>query len=377
MSDTTTVRSLAATMLGSAVRDLRRVAGCDLSDAYPARLADGRVVFVKTSANAAPGSYTAEAAGLRWIASAASAPAVPEVLGVVDPSGRERVLRMLALSWVEPGRLSSAGAETLGQGLAALHRAGAPGYCVAPPGVPAGLRIGPLELPAGSAATWAEAYGKFRLRPLAHRAASSGALTSDGLAAVERICDRLSELAGPAEPPARLHGDLWGGNVLANTNGMPYLTDPAAYGGHREMDLAMPLLFGGPGERCFPAYAEAFPLTDGHQERVELWQLFPLLVHAVLFGAGYGQRVTAIAHRYAGWTPGRVADHSSARTKAVLVAEALARIEGRPTSTGSCDDACLWARDVAGGSEKCRRQPIGVHAIGSSTNTGIRRSVRC
>ena len=62
-------------------------------------------------------------------------------------------------------------------------------------------------------------------------------------------------------------------------------------------------LFGGPGERCFSAYAEAFPLSDGHRERVELWQLFPLLVHAVLFGGGYGQRVATIARRYAIRTP--------------------------------------------------------------------------
>lgn len=300
MSNTTTVRSLAASALGSDVTDLRRVAGGDLNDTYAARLADGRVVFIKASADAAPGSFRAEAAGLRWIASAAGAPAVPEVLGVVDPPRHDAGPRMLALSWIEPGRLSGVGAETLGQRLAALHRSGASGYCVAPPGAPAGLLIGPLELPAGSAATWAEAYGALRLRPLAHRAASHDALTPDGLAAVERVCDRLPELAGPAEPPARLHGDLWGGNVLADTGGMPYLIDPAAYGGHREMDLAMLRLFGGPGERCFSAYAEAFPLTDGHQERVELWQMFPLLVHAVLFGAGYGQRVTAIAHRYVG-----------------------------------------------------------------------------
>jgi fructosamine-3-kinase len=300
VSDTTTVRSVAAAAVGSAVTDLRRVAGGDLNDAYAARLADGRVIFLKTSADAVPGNYTSEAAGLRWIASATGAPAVPEVLAVVDPPGRDREPRMLALSWVDPGRLSNAGAETLGQGLAALHRAGAPGYCVAPPGSPAGLRIGPLELPAGSAATWAEAYGTFRLRPLAHRAASSGALTLDGLAAVERVCERLAELVGPAEPPARLHGDLWGGNVLADTDGVPHLIDPAAYGGHREMDLAMLRLFGGPGERCYSAYAEVFPLADGHRERVELWQLFPLLVHAVLFGAGYGDRAAAIARRYSG-----------------------------------------------------------------------------
>lgn len=299
MNDPTTVRSVAARVLGSAVTDLRRVTGGDLNDAYAARLADGRLVFIKTSESAAPGSYAAEAAGLRWIAAAEGAPAVPEVLAVVDPPEQKREPRMLALSWVRPGRLSGAGEEALGRGLAALHRAGAAGYGAAPPGAPDGLRIGPLELPGGLAATWAEAYGALRLRPLAHRASARGALAPEGLAAVERVCARLPELAGPAEPPARLHGDLWGGNVLADGDGIPHLIDPAAYGGHRETDLAMLRLFGGPGERCFSAYAEAFPLADGHRERVELWQLFPLLVHAVLFGAHYGERAKAVARRYA------------------------------------------------------------------------------
>ncbi len=308
MNEPALVRSVAAGALGSSVTELRRVAGGDLNEAYAARLADGRAVFIKTAPDAAPGGYAAEAAGLRWIAAAQAAPAVPEVLAVVDPPGQGREPRMLILSWIRPGRLSEHGAEKLGRGLAALHRAGAATYGEDPPGAPGGLRIGPLELLAGSAATWAEAYGELRLRPLARRAALSGALAPDALAAVERVCERLAELAGPAEPPARLHGDLWGGNVLAGADGLPYLIDPAAYGGHREMDLAMLRLFGGPGERCFAAYAEAFPLAEGHRERVELWQLFPLLVHAVLFGGGYGERVAAIAHRYVG-SPSALSRH--------------------------------------------------------------------
>lgn len=303
MSDAATVGAAVATALGSEVTDLRPVAGGDLNDAYAARLADGRVTFVKTSADALPGAYTAEAAGLRWIASAKGAPPVPEVLAVVDPPEPMRTSRLLVLSWIDRGpidhgRLSGAGAEALGQGLAALHRAGATGYGTDAPGAPAGLRIGPLHLPAGSAETWAEAYATLRLRPLAHRAASSRRLSPEGLTAIERVCERLPELAGPAEPPARLHGDLWGGNILADPDGVAYLVDPAAYGGHREIDLAMLRLFGGPDERCFSAYHEAFPLADGHRERVELWQLFPLLVHAVLFGGHYGERAATVARRY-------------------------------------------------------------------------------
>ena len=286
--------------LGSAVTDVHRVSGGDINDAYAARLADGRLVFVKTSRDAAAGSYAAEAAGLRWIASVAGAPAVPEVLGTIDPLRPSSEPRMLVLSWVDRGSLSTAGEEELGRGLAALHRAGATGHCDGPPGAPPGLRIGPLELPAGSASTWAEAYARFRLLPLARRASLAGALTGGALAAVERVCERMPDLAGPPEPPARLHGDLWAGNVLVSADGTPYLIDPAAYGGHREMDLAMLRLFGGIGERCFSAYAEAFPLAAGHRDRIALWQLFPLLVHTVLFGGGYGERASAVARRYAG-----------------------------------------------------------------------------
>jgi fructosamine-3-kinase len=110
----------------------------------------------------------------------------------------------------------------------------------------------------------------------------------------------MGDLAGPAEPPARLHGDLWGGNVLGGADGRAWLIDPAAYGGHREVDLAMLRLFGSPGPRVFDAYAEASPLAPGHEDRVGLWQLFPLLVHAVLFGGGYGSSAEAAARRYAG-----------------------------------------------------------------------------
>ncbi len=116
---------------------------------------------------------------------------------------------------------------------------------------------------------------------------------------MEAVCERIEELAGPEEPPARLHGDLWGGNVLADDAGRAWLIDPSAHGGHREMDLAMLRLFGNPGgERVFAAYEEAAPLADGAAERVELWQLQPLLVHAVLFGGSYGAAAERAARRY-------------------------------------------------------------------------------
>ena len=127
-------------------------------------------------------------------------------------------------------------------------------------------------------------------------------------------------LAGPDEPPARLHGDLWSGNVLAGTDGRAWLIDPAAYGGHREVDLAMLRLFGSPSERIFEAYEEAAPLADGHADRVDLWQLQPLLVHALLFGGSYG----ASAAR---------ADAASG--SATLWVRRLGKLSPRPSSPGA------------------------------------------
>ncbi len=160
-------------------------------------------------------------------------------------------------------------------------------------------RLGSLGLDVKPGETWAAVYAEQRLLPLLRMAVERGAIGPRGVEAVEAVCARIDGLAGPEEPPARLHGDLWGGNVLADEDGRAWLIDPSAHGGHREMDLAMLRLFGNPGgERVFAAYEEAAPLADGAAERVELWQLQPLLVHAVLFGGSYGAAAERAARRY-------------------------------------------------------------------------------
>jgi len=270
------IRRALGDALGRRVQELRPVAGGDLNDAFAARLEDGERVFVKTREGAAPGEFATEAEGLRWLAEA-GALRVAEVLAVADD--------WLALRWIDRGRLSAAGEEELGRGLAALHRSGAPAF-----GGPRPLRLGPLELPNEPLGDWPSFYAQRRLAPLAARA---------GLAdVVERVCARIDALTGPPEPPARLHGDLWSGNVLAGADGRPWLIDPAAYGGHREVDLAMLALFGAPSPRTLAAYDEVWPRAAGHEERVALYQLFPLLVHAVLFGGGYAASAEAAARRY-------------------------------------------------------------------------------
>ncbi|QEC47314.1 fructosamine kinase family protein [Baekduia soli] len=282
------MRQALAAALGREVAELVPVAGGDLNAAYRATLADGREVFVKTAPDAVAGAYAAEAAGLRWIAEARGGPPVPEVLAVDE--------RFLALGWVPGG--GTLDEQALGRSLALLHRAGAPGPGAPPPGTEGPLRLGPLELPNDPAGDWPAFYAQRRLLEPAAIAARRGALNAAGLRAVEAVAARIDVLAGPAEPTARLHGDLWTGNVLAGADGRPWLIDPAAHGGHREVDLAMLELFGSPGPALYAAYDEVWPRAEGARERVALWQLFPLLVHAILFGGSYGAAVRRAAERY-------------------------------------------------------------------------------
>ena len=114
-----------------------------------------------------------------------------------------------------------------------------------------------------------------------------------------QLLGQLPQIVGPDEPPARLHGDLWGGNWICAENGDPVLIDPAVYGGHRDIDLAMMRLFGGFGDRVFAAYRESYPLAEGSEERVPLYQLYPLLVHLNLFGTGYAGQVERAMRVYA------------------------------------------------------------------------------
>ncbi len=274
-------------------REARCVGGGDINEAWHVWL-DGEEAFVKTRADAGQDEYALEAAGLGWLGEP-GALRVPRVIEVGED--------YLALQWVAPGGLSPEGAEELGRGLAAIHAAGAPRF--GDPGIGerfgAQAGFGSLRLPNEPTDDWVSFYAERRLLALARIAGERGALSDAGVAAVERVCERLGEIVGPPEPPARLHGDLWAGNVHADTEGRPWLIDPSAYGGHREVDLAMLRLFGLPGplaERAFGAYEEASPLADGWRERVSLYQLLPLLVHAVLFGGSYRAAAERAANVY-------------------------------------------------------------------------------
>jgi fructosamine-3-kinase len=255
--------------LGADITRWTVVGGGDINNAARAELADGRTIFVKSHDHAPYGMFEAEADGLAWLAEGPLR--VPRVIAFGDT--------WLALEWLDlEGRPDSA---KLGRGLAALHQLGAPSFGYARENFLA-------TLPQDNAAEveWIEFYVERRLRPLCRRANLD----------VDRELDRLrrcEDRFGPAEPPARLHGDLWWGNV-GSCAGEPVLIDPAVYGGHREVDLAMLALFGGLPDELVDAYGESFPLAEGWRERIELHQLYPLAAHACLFGGGYAADVRRV-----------------------------------------------------------------------------------
>ena len=244
-------------------------------------LDDGREVVVKRGH--APGATAAEAAGLRWLASAGTVPV---------PAVHRQDEETLVIDRVPAGRPSAPAAERFGRGLARLHAAGAPAFGAPPPGGPADAWIGRAPMANVPGTEWASWYAEHRVLPYVRLAVDAGTFGSAEAALFERACRRFPQLD---ELPARLHGDLWNGNVLWDGRDA-WLIDPAAHGGHRETDLAMLHLFGCPHlDRVLAAYQEVAPLARGWAGRIGLHQLFPLLVHTVLFGRSYAGQALAAA----------------------------------------------------------------------------------
>lgn len=279
------VAERAEQLLGSSVVSTAPVAGGDVCSAVKLRLSSGRTAFLKTLAQAPPAFFEREAAGLRWLAEVDDGVATPDVLGVDSDC--------LILGWVETVRPGQDAAAAFGRALARTHLAGAPSY-----GADADGYIGRLPLANQPLPTWSEFYVERRIAPYVRVARDKGLVAPADAELIERAAARVGEVV-PDEPPSRLHGDLWNGNVLWGQEDRVVVIDPAAYGGHREVDLAMLTLFGLPQlPHVMAAYDEVAPLGEDWQERLGIHQLFPLVVHACLFGGGYGARAASIARRY-------------------------------------------------------------------------------
>lgn len=239
--------------------------------------------IVKERAGAPDRYFEAEAAGLRWLAEA-------------EPEGGALVVGVVA---VGPGRIelervdevrpSGTAARAFGAALAVTHAAGAAAFGAPPDGWAGPLYIGRRELPVAHETRWGRFYARDRVGPYLAPAVQAGNLGKLQVAVVREALDRIeSGEFDDDEPPARLHGDLWNGNVLWGPQGV-VLIDPAAHGGHRETDLAMLDLFGAPFlHDIIAGYEATRPLRAGWRERIPLHQLHPLAVHAAGHGPSYG-----------------------------------------------------------------------------------------
>lgn len=266
-------------------------AGGDICDAWRVTT-DVGVYFAKTTRAPAPGMFELESAGLDWIAE--TSVVTPDVIAA-GPDG-------LLLEWLDQSHPEPATAQAFGANLAGLHATPANSFGCPPANASHSSGwIGSLPMPFGHWETWQQFYADGRLRPTAELARKRGGLDADSDRAVERVCQALlaGAMAGAESDkgPSRIHGDLWSGNVLWSRSGVT-LIDPAAHGGHPETDLAMLQLFGVPFFReIISGYQSIRPLRKGWVDRVSLHQLFPVLVHAALFGGSYGRQAGSLARK--------------------------------------------------------------------------------
>ena len=273
------LRSGIESALNVGIMEIENLSGGDINDAYKITMSDGAVFFVKSNQNAPEDFFQTEANGLRWLADA-NAIKIPDVVHVEAADGTSP--SFLVLEFVESRAKVPNYDELLGHALAELHRAGASRF-----GLDHDNFIGTLPQLNDETDDWAEFYWRYRVEPLVRMARDASNLSSSEAREFGKLEAVIENRVGPKEPPARLHGDLWSGNLHTTEDGRPCLIDPAAYGGHREIDLAMMRLFGAFSENVFKHYEELHPLAEESEPRVPLYQLYPLLVHVNLFGNTY------------------------------------------------------------------------------------------
>ncbi len=274
-------------ILGAEILGLKPVAGGDINQALVLETSVKRFFLKVNTAPKANRMFEAEASGLALLA-ASNTIRIPEVLGFGDtPEGA-----FLLLEYIEPGFRPDGFWEEFGSALAELHRHSADNF-----GLESDNFIGSLPQSNQRHETWPDFYINERLQPQLDIANQQNRLQPTDFQAFERLFRRLAELC-PAEPPALVHGDLWSGNFLCDSNGQPVLIDPATSYSHREMDLAMSRLFGGFDRTFYRSYEQAWPLAPGFEQRLPIYQLYYLLVHVNLFGGGYVDSVRSVLKQF-------------------------------------------------------------------------------
>ena len=250
----------------------------------------GESYFVKwNSAGKFPQMFEKEAAGLKILKETACIN-VPEVL-FVDKNETDA---FILLEYIQKSETNSGFWNIFGKQLADLHRNSSSLF-----GLETDNFIGSLHQCNYQMTSWSDFFVQQRLQPLVKIARDNQRLDRSHMLQFEKMFVKMDRMF-PVENPALLHGDLWSGNFLCNTSQNPVLIDPAVYFGHREMDIAMSKLFGGFDKQFYFAYHEHYPLEKGWEKRLDLCNLYPLLVHLNLFGSSYLHDIESVLKYFAG-----------------------------------------------------------------------------
>lgn len=190
--------------------------------------------------------------------------------------------QVLILEWIESGPKTTHFFKTFAEQLAALHRITAENF-----GWEVDNYIGSVPQQNRFQKDWATFFIEQRLGPLVQQCLAKNLLSEKEYGLFKNLYQKLPRFFDDGEGPALLHGDLWSGNYMCNQDGAPVLIDPAVYYGHRCMDLAMTTLFGGFDTSFYEAYQRCFPLPEDYKQQLEICNLYPLLIHLLLFGRSY------------------------------------------------------------------------------------------
>ncbi|MFD1614887.1 fructosamine kinase family protein [Gelatiniphilus marinus] len=274
-------------ILSAKVKNVITVSGGDISRAFKIETEIGHY-FLKTNSNAnAYNMFKAEKLGLENIKGSQSV-ATPKVIAC----GILKQAAFLLMEYVEPKTPSEKDFKNFGEQLAKLHQCTSNSF-----GLNQDNFIGSLPQSNQQHKNWLDFYTYERLLPQLKLAQQKNLLSNYECPSNETIKSHLKPLLKNIKP-SLLHGDLWYGNYLISNNGLPYLIDPAMYYGHSEVDIAMSKLFGGFGESFYKAYHSQFPQNQHTAARIEIYQLYYLLVHLNLFGSSYYGAVTSILAKH-------------------------------------------------------------------------------
>ncbi|MBP3192748.1 fructosamine kinase family protein [Natronogracilivirga saccharolytica] len=275
---------------GSGVSGVAAVGGGCINDTYRVTLGDGSDFFVKENRISLLDMFEKEARGLRLLSEAANGIQIPEVHGILkdEESGQA----WLVLSFIREASKSSIFDDNFGRALAGMHQNSSSQY-----GLDHNNYIGRLPQINDWRDDWVSFFIDCRIEPQVKMAREKGHFSGQTGNCLERLYKMLPDIM-PEAPPSLLHGDLWGGNYLCDDQDRPVLIDPAVYYGHPEAELAFTRLFGGFGPDFYKSYEEVSPLSPGFSERVDIYNLYPLLVHVNLFGGSYVSQTEAIIRRF-------------------------------------------------------------------------------